>query len=118
MQILWPGKNGGKNKKYSLCPLIFSPQPSFLTEKMVFCIINIPGGAVAQLGEYVTGSHGVAGSSPVSSTIKFFFEQVPKTEVAWFSWLSESFQASLNINSYQDEPDPLKPGSEDSAKTQ
>ena len=53
-----------------------------LTEKMVFCIINLPGGAVAQLGEYVTGSHGVAGSSPVSSTIKFFFEQVPKSEVA------------------------------------
>ena len=29
-------------------------------------------GAVAQLGEYVTGSHGVAGSSPVSSTIFLF----------------------------------------------
>lgn len=40
-----------------------------LTEKGVFCIISAVRGAVAQLGEYVTGSHGVAGSSPVSSTI-------------------------------------------------
>ena len=44
--------------------------PVFLTGRGDFCIINLPGGAVAQLGEYVTGSHGVAGSSPVSSTIK------------------------------------------------
>ena len=46
--------------------------PVFLTGRGDFCIINLPGGAVAQLGEYVTGSHGVAGSSPVSSTNKFF----------------------------------------------
>lgn len=34
-------------------------------------------GAVAQLGEYVTGSHGVAGSSPVSSTIFYSCLSIP-----------------------------------------
>ena len=63
--------------------------PVSLTEERVFGIIKLPGGAVAQLGEYVTGSHGVAGSSPVSSTIKFFFKPAPKIEATPVSCFSE-----------------------------
>jgi hypothetical protein len=40
-----------------------------LTEKLTFCKMRKLGGAVAQLGECLTGSQEVAGSSPVSSTI-------------------------------------------------
>ncbi len=35
-------------------------------------ILENPSGAVAQLGEHLTGSQKVVGSSPISSTISFW----------------------------------------------